>query len=55
MLAGGADIWVTKDEFRFGYKMLKGNFDVSVQILSLGSIRKANQRWILRKKIMFVE
>ncbi len=35
MLAGGADIWGTKDEFRFGYKTLKGDFDVSVQILSL--------------------
>lgn len=40
MLAGGADIWGTKDEFRFGYRALKGDFDVSVQILSLG---KANQ------------
>jgi len=40
MLAGGADIWGIKDEFRFGYKKLTGDFDVSVQILSL---RKSNQ------------
>lgn len=40
MLAGGADIWGTKDEFRFGYKKIKGDFDIAVQIKNLG---KANQ------------
>ncbi len=40
MVAGGADIWGTHDEFRFGYTKLAGDFDVSVQVLSLG---KANQ------------
>ncbi len=38
--AGGADIWGTKDEFHFSYQSLKGNFDMSVQILGLS---KANQ------------
>jgi len=38
--AGGADIWGTKDEFHFSYQTLKGDFDLSVQILSLS---KANQ------------
>jgi len=38
--AGGADIWGTKDEFHFSYQSIKGDFDMSVQILSLS---KANQ------------
>ncbi len=38
--AGGADIWGTHDEFHFGYKTLKGDFDLSVQVMSLS---KANQ------------
>lgn len=33
--AGGKDIWEKHDEFRFGYKKLKGDFDLSVQILEL--------------------
>ena len=40
IIAGGADIWGTKDEFHFSYQTLKGDFDLSVQILSLS---KANQ------------
>ncbi len=35
MKAGGADVWGTNDEFRFGYVELKGDFDVSVQVLNL--------------------
>jgi hypothetical protein len=35
IMAAGADIWGTHDEFLFGYKKLTGNFDISVQILSL--------------------
>ncbi len=38
--AGGSDIWGKRDEFHFSYKKLKGDFDFSVQILSLS---KANQ------------
>ncbi len=38
--ASGADIWGTHDEFHFGYKSLKGDFDFSVQVMSLS---KANQ------------
>lgn len=40
ILAGGSDIWGKRDEFHFSYKELKGDFDFSVQILSLS---KANQ------------
>jgi len=35
VVAGGADIWGKNDEFNFGYKKLKGDFDISVQIKSL--------------------
>jgi hypothetical protein len=35
IVAGGADIWGKNDEFYFGYKKLKGDFDISVQIKSL--------------------
>ncbi len=35
MKAGGSDVWGTNDEFRFGYIELKGDFDVSVQVLNL--------------------
>ena len=35
VVAGGADIWGLNDEFNFGYKKLKGDFDISVQIKSL--------------------
>lgn len=37
IVAGGADIWGTHDEFRFAYKMVKGDFDISLQILSLSA------------------
>ncbi len=40
IIAGGADIWGTKDEFHFSYQSLKGDFDMSVLILGLS---KANQ------------
>lgn len=33
--AAGADIWGVKDEFYFCYKPVKGDFDISTQILSL--------------------
>jgi regulation of enolase protein 1 (concanavalin A-like superfamily) len=35
--AGGADIWGTRDEFHFSYQTVKGDFDISVQILSLST------------------
>ncbi|WP_346862868.1 PQQ-binding-like beta-propeller repeat protein [uncultured Draconibacterium sp.] len=40
MIAGGADIWGTNDEFGFKYKELTGDFDICVQICGLS---KANQ------------
>ena len=33
--AGGSDIWGKHDEFYFGYKIIKGDFDLRVQIFSL--------------------
>ena len=37
IVAGGSDIWGKHDEFHFSYKKLKGDFDMSVQIISLGA------------------
>lgn len=37
IVAGGADIWGTHDEFHFGYKKMIGDFDMNVQILSLSA------------------
>lgn len=37
VLAGGEDVWGRHDEFYFGYKTIKGDFDLSVQILSLSA------------------
>ena len=33
--AGGADIWGTADQFRFNYKELSGNFEISLEAVSL--------------------
>lgn len=35
IVAGGNDIWGRHDEFHFGYKKVKGDFDISVQVISL--------------------
>lgn len=35
MEAGGADIWGTSDQFRFAHQQRTGDFDVSVQVVSL--------------------
>ena len=37
IVASGADIWGTHDGFHFSYKMLKGDFDMRVQVLSLSA------------------
>jgi hypothetical protein len=37
IIAGGADIWGTHDECHFGYLKIYGDFDLSVQILSLSA------------------
>jgi hypothetical protein len=37
MAAGGADVWGTKDEFRFSYIEQNGNFDLTVRIESLSA------------------
>ncbi len=37
IVAGGADIWGTRDEFNFSYRKLKGDFDLSVRIKSVSA------------------
>ena len=49
LIAGGADIWGTFDEFRFGYTKLTGDFDVSVQVLSLGKVNQYTKAGIMAR------
>ena len=47
--AGGADIWGIKDEFHFSYQSLKGDFDMSVQILSLSTAHQYTKAGIMAR------
>lgn len=47
IIAGGADIWGTNDEFNFGYKKVNGDFDVSVQILDLSKAHQYTKAGIM--------
>lgn len=49
IVAGGTDIWGKHDEFHFGYKTLKGDFDLSVQILSLSAANKYTKAGIMAR------
>jgi len=49
IIAGGADIWGTNDEFNFGYKKLQGDFDVSVQVLSLSKAHQYTKAGIMAR------
>jgi hypothetical protein len=49
IIAGGSDIWSTHDEFYFGYKKLKGDFDMSVQILSLSAANQYTKAGIMAR------
>jgi hypothetical protein len=50
VVAGGADIWGKRDEFRFSYKQLKGDFDISVQILGLGAAHAYTKAGIMARE-----
>ncbi|MDD4033454.1 MAG: DUF1349 domain-containing protein [Bacteroidales bacterium] len=52
MMASGTDIWGTQDEFRFGYKKIKGDFDLSVQILSLSAANLYTKAGIMAREEM---
>ncbi|MBT3383612.1 MAG: PQQ-binding-like beta-propeller repeat protein [Prolixibacteraceae bacterium] len=49
IVAGGADIWGTNDEFNFGYKKLIGDFDLSVQVLSLSKAHQYTKAGIMAR------
>jgi len=49
ILAGGNDIWGKHDEFHFGYKKLKGDFDLSIQVLSLTAANKYTKAGIMAR------
>lgn len=50
VVAGGADIWGKHDEFHFSYKQIKGNFDISVQILGLSSAHAYTKAGIMARE-----
>ncbi len=47
--AGGSDIWGTNDEFNFGHKKIKGDFDVSVQVLGLTKAHQYTKAGIMAR------
>ncbi|NQU52230.1 MAG: PQQ-binding-like beta-propeller repeat protein [Bacteroidetes bacterium] len=49
IIAGGSDIWGTNDEFNFGYQKVEGDFDVSVQILSLSKAHQYTKAGIMAR------
>jgi len=49
IIAGGADIWGTNDEFSFAYKTLKGDFEVSVQISGLSKAHQYTKAGIMAR------
>jgi regulation of enolase protein 1 (concanavalin A-like superfamily) len=49
IVAGGADIWGKHDEFHFGYKKVKGDFDLSVQLLGLTTANKYTKAGIMAR------
>lgn len=49
IIAGGADIWGKHDECYFGYKILSGDFDLTIQVLSLGAANKYTKAGIMAR------
>jgi hypothetical protein len=49
IIAGGNDIWGKHDEFHFGYKKLKGDFDLSIKVLSLVATDKYTKAGIMAR------
>ena len=47
--AGGADIWGTKDEFHFAYHKMRGDFEMSVQVLSLSAANQYTKAGIMAR------
>ena len=50
VVAGGADVWGKHDEFHFSYKQLKGDFDLSVQILGLSAAHAYTKAGIMARE-----
>jgi hypothetical protein len=49
IVAGGNDIWGRHDEFHFGYKKVKGDFDLSVQVLGLTLANKYTKAGLMAR------
>ena len=49
IIAGGADIWGSHDEFHFVYKKIEGDFNVSVQIQSLSKAHQYTKAGIMAR------
>ena len=47
--AGGADIWGTRDEFHFSYQKLVGDFEMSIQVLSLSAANQYTKAGIMAR------
>ena len=47
--AAGPDIWGKHDEFYFAYKMLAGDFDIQIQVVSLTPAHKYTKAGIMAR------
>ena len=52
IVAGGSDIWGKHDGFHFSYKLIKGDFDMSVQVLSLSAANLYTKAGIMARTNM---
>ena len=50
IVAGGSDIWGKQDEFHFTYKLIKGDFDMSVQVLNLSAVNQYTKAGIMARE-----
>ncbi len=49
LITGGADIWGTADSFRFAYKTITGDFDVSVRVTGTGNTHPTAQAGLMAR------
>jgi hypothetical protein len=49
IVAAGNDIWGKHDEFHFGYKLVKGDFDICVRVLNLSAAHKYTKAGLMAR------
>jgi regulation of enolase protein 1 (concanavalin A-like superfamily) len=49
IVAAGRDIWEKHDEFYFGYKKIKGDFDIRIKVVSLSATHKYTKAGLMAR------